>query len=75
VVLFRRLEVPAAQWPSAALLIAIPGMIGEAVLLSNFSRWMPGMQPASAGSYSGFLFATYALVLVVAEVAGLRAAA
>lgn len=76
VALFRWLGIPATQWPSAALLIAIPGMIGEAILLSNFSRWMPRMQPATAGSYGGFLFATYALVLLVAEVAeiaGLRA--
>ncbi|WP_263373826.1 DUF5367 domain-containing protein [Granulicella aggregans] len=75
VVLFRWLAIPDAQWPSAALLIAIPGMIGEAVLLSNFSRWMPRMQPATAGSYSGFLFATYALVLLVAEIASLQVAA
>ncbi len=53
--------------------IAIPGMIGEAILLSRFSVLMPGMQPPSAGKYSGFLFATYALFLAIAETVTLRA--
>jgi hypothetical protein len=70
---FRWQQVPAAGWASAALLVAIPGMIGEAVLLSNFSKWMPKMQAASAGRYGGFLFATYALVMGVAGAVALRA--
>jgi len=70
---FRWLELPAAEWASAGLLIALPGMLGEAVLLSNFAKWMPKMQSASAGPYGGFLFATYALVLAVAELVTLRA--
>jgi hypothetical protein len=56
------------------LLVAIPGMLGEALLLSNFSAMMPRMQPASAGKYGAFLFATYALVLGIAEIVTLRAA-
>jgi hypothetical protein len=70
---FRWRQVPAPAWSAAALLVAIPGMLGEALLLSRFSAWMPGMQAASAGRYGGFLFATYALVLGVAEVVTLRA--
>jgi hypothetical protein len=66
-------HIPAAQWTSATLLIAIPGMIGEAVLLSHFSALMPRMQESSAGKYGAFLFATYALVLSVAEIVTLRA--
>ena len=65
-------NIPNSEWASAALLIAIPGMIGEAVLLSRFSVLMPKMQAASAGRYGGFLFATYALVLGIAEVVSLR---
>lgn len=38
VVLLKWCEVPAAEWSSAALLIALPGMFGEAVLLSGFSH-------------------------------------
>ena len=73
VAVLRWQRLPRADWGSAALLIAIPGMVGEAVLLSNFARWMPKMQGASAGRYGGFLFATYALVLTVAEVIALDA--
>jgi Mn2+/Fe2+ NRAMP family transporter len=67
------LQIPAAQWSAAMLLVAIPGMIGEALLLSNFSTLMPRMHESSAGKYGAFLFATYALVLGIAEIATLRA--
>ena len=72
VLMLRWRHIPGARWASAALLIAIPGMIGEAVLLSRFSDLMPRMQAASAGKYGGFLFATYALVLGIAELVSLR---
>ena len=61
------------QWSSAMLLVAIPGMVGEAILLSNFAKLMPRMQEASAGRYGAFLFSTYALALSVAEIVTLRA--
>jgi hypothetical protein len=67
-------RIPASQWASATLLIAIPGMIGEALLLSHFAALMPAMREASAGKYGAFLFATYALVLGIAEAVTLRAA-
>jgi hypothetical protein len=73
ILILRWLHIPAASWASATLLIAIPGMLGEAILLSNFSMLMPRMQLASAGKYGSFLFATYALVLSIAEVVTLRA--
>jgi Family of unknown function (DUF5367) len=63
--LWRR--IPPAQWAAAALLIALPGMFGEAALLANFARLMPRMQPQTAGRYGAFLFATYALFLTIAE--------
>ena len=74
VLLLKWREVPAADWASAGLLIALPGMFGEAVLLSDFARFMPRMQPATAGRYGAFLFASYAVFLTIAEVVTLRAA-
>jgi len=37
ILLLRWRHVPAAEWASAALLIALPGMFGEAALLSRFA--------------------------------------
>ncbi len=73
VLLMRWRAVPAAAWGSAALLIGLPGMFGEAVLLSRFATLMPRMRPESAGRYGAFLFATYALFLTAAEIVSLRA--
>jgi hypothetical protein len=66
-VIFRLLHVTPSNWASAALLIAIPGMIGEAVVLSHLSTFMPRIQESSGGRYGAFLFATYATVLGIAE--------
>jgi hypothetical protein len=55
------------------LLLAIPGMIGESIVLSNLACFMPRIQAASGGKYGAFLFATYAIVLGLAEVVTLRA--
>jgi len=66
-------HVPDASWAFAALLLALPGMFGEAILLSHFAAWMPRMRPESAGRYGAFLFATYALFLTVAEMVTLHA--
>jgi hypothetical protein len=67
-VILRWRHVPAAEWASAALLIALPGMFGEAVLLSRFATLMPRMRLETAGKYGAFLFATYALFLTIAEI-------
>src|SRR5580704_13602410 len=66
-------HVPAAAWASAALLIALPGMFGEAVLLSRFATLMPRMHPETAGKYGAFLFAAYALFLTIAEIVSIGA--
>jgi hypothetical protein len=66
-------QVPPAAWASGALLLAIPGMIGEAVVLSHLSAFMPRIHASSGGRYGAFLFASYALVLGIAEVVTLRA--
>ena len=73
VLLLRWQHVPAAEWASAALLIALPGMFGEALLLSRFATFMPRMHPETAGKYGAFLFATYALFLTIAEIVTFRA--
>jgi ABC-type Co2+ transport system permease subunit len=73
ILLLKVRHVPAAGWASAALLIALPGMFGEAVLLSRFATFMPRMHPESAGKYGAFLFAAYALFLTIAEIVSLRA--
>jgi hypothetical protein len=68
-------RIPAASWAPAMLLLAIPGMIGEAVVLSHLGTFMPRLHEGSGGRYGAFLFATYAVVLGVAEVVTLSAGA
>jgi Family of unknown function (DUF5367) len=58
----------------AMLLLALPGMIGEAVVLSHLATFMPRIQETSGGRYGAFLFATYAAVLGIAAYATFRAA-
>jgi len=66
-------HIAPVNWTSAMLLLAIPGMIGEALVLSNLSTFMPKLHATSGGRYGAFLFAAYALVLGMAEVVTLRA--
>ena len=73
ILLLKLRHVPPAEWASAALLIALPGMFGEAVLLSSFATFMPRLHPETAGKYGAFLFAAYALFLTIAEIVSLRA--
>lgn len=75
VALLRWRHIAPAHWASAMLLLAIPGMVGEAVVLSHLGTFMPRLKAASGGRYGAFLFATYALVLGVAEAVTLRATA
>jgi len=62
-----------ANWASAMLLLAIPGMIGEAAVLTHVTKFMPRIHEVSGGRYGAFLFATYAVVLSIAEIVTLRA--
>jgi len=57
------------------LLLAIPGMIGEAIVLSHLGVFMPRLHAQSVGRYGAFLFATYGLALAIAEMVTLRAKA
>ncbi|WP_433966688.1 DUF5367 family protein [Tunturiibacter gelidiferens] len=74
VFILKLLRIVPSDWASAALLLAIPGMVGEAVVLSHLSTFMPRIQESSGGRYGAFLFATYALVLGIAEFMTLKAA-
>ena len=73
-VILRALRIAAVDWASAMLLLAIPGMIGEAVVLSHLPTFMSKLRESSGGKYGAFLFMTYAVVLGVAEAVTLRAA-
>ncbi len=73
IAILRWRHISPANWAPAMLLLAIPGMIGEAVVLSDLTTFMPKLQAASGGRYGAVLFATYAVVLGVAEVVTLKA--
>ena len=73
IAILRARHIPASAWASAILLLAIPGMIGEAIVLSHLATFMPKLQATSGGRYGAFLFAAYALVLVIAEAVTLKA--
>lgn len=72
VLILRWRHIAACNWAAAMLLLAIPGMVGEAVVLSQLGTFMPKIQEASGGRYGAFLFATYAVVLSIAEFVTLR---
>jgi hypothetical protein len=73
VVILRLRHIPAAQWANAMLLLALPGMVGEAILLTHFAAFMPRLQAATSGKYAALLFAAYAVALGIAAVVTLRA--
>jgi len=74
ILILRGRHIAPSNWAVAMLLLAIPGMIGEAIVLSHLGTFMPRIQEASGGRYGAFLFATYAVVLSIAEFAALRSA-
>lgn len=73
IAILRWRHISSAHWAAAMVLLAIPGMIGEAVVLTHLGTFMPRLHAASGGRYAAFLFATYAIVLALAEVVTLRA--
>jgi hypothetical protein len=74
IAILRRRHIPSPHWATATLLLAIPGMIGEALVLTNLATYMPRLHAESGGRYGALLFATYAIVLGIAETVTLRAA-
>ena len=73
ILILRWRHVGASNWAVAVLLLAIPGMLGEAVVLSNLGTFMQRIQQASGARYGAFLFVTYAVVLGIATFATLTA--
>ena len=65
-------HVAAPDWASAMLLIALPGMFGEALILSRFAIFMPGLRLETSGRFGATLFAAYAAVLTIGEMVTLR---
>jgi hypothetical protein len=61
------LRVSRADAVGAVVLLALPGMVGEAVVLTHLSTFMPRIQASSGGRYGALLFATYAVVLAIAS--------
>jgi cytochrome bd-type quinol oxidase subunit 2 len=74
VLILRWRRIDPAHWTSAMLLLAIPGMVGEAIVLTHLPTFMPKLHAVSGGKYGALLFATYAVALGTAEVVTLRAA-
>lgn len=74
IAILRWRHISPSNWATAMLLLAIPGMIGEAAVLSHLGTFMPRLHAESGGKYGAYLFATYAIVLGLAEVVTLRAA-
>ena len=68
-------HIAPSSWAPAMLALSIPGMIGGALVLSHLTTFMPRLQATSGGKYGAFLFATYGLVLGIAEIVTLRASA
>jgi hypothetical protein len=73
VILYWRGIAP-SSWAAAALLLAIPGMLGEALVLGRLALFVPRLPTTAAGPYGALLFLTYALVLAVAELVTLSSA-
>jgi hypothetical protein len=65
-------HIPVADWATAMLLVALPGMFGEALILSRFSFFMRTLRPETSGRYGALLFACYAVVLTIGEMVTLR---
>jgi hypothetical protein len=72
ILILRWRQIPPSNWAAAMLLLAIPGLFGEAIALSNFATFLPRLQLGSAGKYGALLFATYALVLGIGEIVSLK---
>lgn len=58
---WRRIE--SQYWLHGAVCLALPGMLGEVLVLSSFSELMVNMQPETAGRYGAFLFGGYSSLI------------
>ena len=64
--LFRRYRLDRAHRCEAAILLALPGMILDAVVTEAFAAVFPNMPGSSAASFGAWLLAAYAAVLLAA---------
>ena len=59
-------RVPCRKRGLPALVFAAPGVIGAAVVLSNFGQLFPDFSPASLGRYGAYLFVGFAALTLLA---------
>jgi drug/metabolite transporter (DMT)-like permease len=61
--LMKWLRIKSEYWLYGAVCVALPGMLGEVLVLSTFSELMVNMQPETAGRYGAFLFGGYSCLI------------
>jgi hypothetical protein len=59
-------RVPCRRRSLPALVFAAPGVVGAAVVLSNFGQLFPDLSPASLGRYGAYLFVGFAALTLLA---------
>src|SRR5262245_31026438 len=47
-----RRKIPREHWPTTALLMAVPGLFGEAITLLQFAAILPALRTETAASYA-----------------------
>lgn len=68
--LFRWQQVQPDQRRDAAICLAIPGMLLDAVATYFFTQLFPNMLPAADGAFGAWLLWGYALVLITGFITG-----
>lgn len=68
---WRRIDTE--YWLYGAICLALPGMLGEVLVLSTFSEVMVNMHPETAGRYGAFLFAGYSCLISCAWFTSMKA--
>ena len=53
--LCRRLQVPAGEWPSAAISVLLPTLLLDPFSSAFFSTVFPNIQPEAAGLFGGWM--------------------
>lgn len=59
-------HTPRRRRPLMALIFALPGLVGGALVMSQLTHLFPRFEPVSIGRYGAFLFVGYALVATMA---------
>ncbi len=66
VVVAKLRRVPCSKRGLPALIFALPGLIGAAVVISNFGQLFPTLGHASLGRYGAYLFVGFAALTLLA---------